>query len=59
MIQKIGQLAGSVRFWIVVLSAIVAVLNGSPLLDTIQVALAAVVGIGTLDSVGKSFAGRK
>lgn len=59
MLEKIGAILGSVRFWVIVLSSIVAVLNGAPLLDTIQLALAAVLGVGTLDSVATKFSSKK
>lgn len=63
MIDKLKAILGSVRFWIVTLTAVLALLqavaNGSFTLDvafnTAQVWLAAVVGIGTLDSVAVKF----
>lgn len=59
MFTKIGALLGSVRFWIIVLTAVLAVLNGQPVLETVQIALAAVATLGTLDSVASRFAGTK
>ena len=59
MVSKITAITGSVRFWVIMLSAVVAVLNGSPLLDTVQVALAAVVAIGTADSISSRIGGTK
>ncbi len=51
MVTKITAILGSVRFWIIVLTAVLGVLNGAPVIETIQIALAAIVGLGTLDSV--------
>ena len=59
MIEKVLALLTSVRFWVIILSAIVAVLNGNPLLDTIQVALAAIVALGTIDSAAVKFSSKK
>lgn len=59
MASKIGALVGSVRFWIIVLTAALAILNGQPLIETIQVALGAVVGVGTLDSVASRIGGAR
>ncbi len=57
MLTKLGCLFDSLRFWIVVLTAALAILNGQPVIETIQIALAAVVGIGTLDSVATKVGG--
>ncbi len=59
MIEKIKALVGSVRFWIVVLTAILAVLNGQPVIETVQVALIAVVGIGSVDSFALKLSSKK
>ena len=59
MANKIFVLLGSVRFWIVTLTAVISVLSGTPLLETLQVWAAAVTAIGTLDSVAGRFAGTK
>jgi len=58
MISKVVALLGSVRFWIVTLTAVISVLNGAPVLETFQVWAAAVVGIGTLDSVATKIASK-
>lgn len=49
-LEKLGALAGSVRFWIIVLTGVLAVLNGAPLIMTIQGVLISVVALGTVDS---------
>jgi hypothetical protein len=54
MVDKIFALLGSVRFWILTLTAVVSVLQGMPFLEVFQVWAAAVVGLGTLDSVTKN-----
>lgn len=59
MVQKMGDLFGSIRFWVIILSAVVAILNGNPFLDTIQVALAAVVTIGSIDSAAIKFSSKR
>ena len=59
MAEKIFALLGSVRFWVVTLTAVISVLNGTPLLETLQVWAAAVTAIGTLDSFASRFAGNK
>jgi len=58
MKTKIKELLGSLRFWIVTLTAITAVLSsvseGQPIggiLDIVTVYLGTVAGIGTLDKV--------
>jgi len=59
MIEKIKALLCSIRFWIIVLGAIIAVLQSIntvgidlvQILDIIKVTLIAIVGLGTLDSV--------
>jgi hypothetical protein len=61
MLEKIVRVLGSLRFWIVTLTAVIAVLTGVEksgfsmvdLLNTIQVWLLAVAGIGTLDSIAE------
>ena len=63
MLEKIKEILGSIRFWIVTLTAILALLqalsNGTLsadiIFDTLQIWLATVVGIGTLDSVATRF----
>lgn len=57
MLKKIGALLSSVRFWIIVLTGVIAVLNGADPAQTIELSLAAVVGVGSLDSFGKKIAG--
>lgn len=51
MAKKTLDLLGSVRFWIVTLTAVVSVLQGMPALEVFQAWAVAVVGLGTLDSV--------
>jgi len=61
---KIKELFGSIRFWLVTLTAVVAVLQGyvtnevfiiADILTTIEIWLGAVVGVGTLDSIATKF----
>jgi len=61
---KIKELFGSIRFWLVTIVSIIAVLQGyvdvgvfdlSNILTVVQVWLGAVVGIGTLDSIATKF----
>ena len=59
MITKILAILGSVRFWIITLTAVISILQGSPLLDVVQVWLIAIATLGTLDSVAKNIAGTK
>jgi len=59
MAEKVFALLGSVRFWIVTLTAVISVLQGTPLLETVQMWAAAVVAIGSLDSVASRFAGSR
>lgn len=58
MLAKVAVILGSVRFWIILLTAALAILNGAPLIETIQTALAAVVVIGSADSVASRIAGK-
>lgn len=58
MASKIMEVLGSVRFWIVTLTAVISVLSGTDLLTTFQMWAAAVAGIGTLDSVAKKIGGK-
>ena len=60
MNTKIKELLGSLRFWIVTLTAITAILaalqDGQSLgyiLDIVTIYLGAVAGIGTLDSIAQ------
>ena len=57
MQDKLKALLGSVRFWIVTLTAVVAVLEGwgdmAIVLDVFKVYLLTVAGIGTLDSIAQ------
>lgn len=63
MIEKIKELFGSIRFWMVTLTAILSILQvystGDPqiveLLDIIKTYLIAVIGLGTMDSVATKF----
>jgi hypothetical protein len=58
MINKILGILGSVRFWIVTLTAVVGILNGQDVVTVVQVWLAAVAGIGTLDSMASRIGGK-
>lgn len=59
MIDKIKALLGSVRFWIIILTAALAILNGQPVIETIQVALGAIAALGTFDGIASRLAGTK
>ena len=63
-VNKITDLFGSVRFWIVTLTAIVAILeaqvggSGLPaMLEIVKFYLITVAGIGTVDSVARKIGG--
>lgn len=58
MKDKIVGILSSVRFWIVTLTAVVGVLNGQDVVTVVQVWLAAVAGLGTLDSVASRIGGK-
>ena len=58
MASKIWALLGSIRFWILTLTAVLAVLQGAPLVDTVQLWGIAVAGVGTLDSVASKIGGK-
>lgn len=58
MLKKVLNIMSSVRFWIIVLTAILALLNGADFIPTVQYALSAVVALGSLDSFGKKLAGK-
>lgn len=58
MSAKIFAILGSVRFWIIVLTAALGILNGAPVIETIQTALAAVVALGTFDSIALKVGGQ-
>lgn len=57
MMQKIVAILSSVRFWILTLTAILGMLNGQPVVMVLQVWLAAVAALGTLDSVANKIGG--
>lgn len=67
MIEKVGKILSSVRFWIVTLAAAsvyvgVVQQNGfdlKALLDALGIWLGTVAGIGTLDSVAQNISGTK
>lgn len=66
MDKKLKALFSSVRFWIVTLTAAVAVLENyvqsgaiDAYFDIVKVWLGTVAGIGTLDSVAEKFGGKK
>jgi len=58
MSSKILALLGSIRFWILTLTAVLAVLQGASLIDTVQIWGVAVAGVGTLDSVASKIGGK-
>ena len=65
MKDKITALLGSIRFWIVTLTAIVAILETTvtgfdlaAVLEIIKVYLVTVAGIGTLDSVAEKISSK-
>lgn len=58
MLNKIFAIFGSVRFWILTLTAVIAILDGQAVLSVIQVWLAAVAALGTLDSFALKFGGK-
>lgn len=58
MEKKVLHLLGSVRVWIIALTAMLAVLNGNPMVETIQAALMAIVALGSADSVATKFGGK-
>lgn len=60
MKNKIKMIAGSIRFWIITLTGVIAILEGIAItggfdilatIDVIKIWLVAVAGLGTLDSV--------
>ena len=57
MTNKIWAIFGSVRFWIVTLTAALALLNGQPVIETVQMWLAAIALIGTIDKVATKIGG--
>jgi len=61
---KIKALFGSVRFWVVTLTAIVAILESqvggtdiAGILEIVKIYLITVAGIGTVDSVARKIGG--
>ena len=67
MVKKILSILGSIRFWIITLTALVAFLtvveqNGFNMVNLLQIVqdwLIAVVGLGTLDSIAQNISGTK
>lgn len=59
MTNKVLSILTSVRFWVITLTAVIAVLDGNAVLTVIQVWLASVAAIGTLDSVALKIGGGK
>ena len=64
IIDKLKDLFGSVRFWVVTLTAIVAILEANiggggmaEMLEIIKLWLITVAGIGTVDSVARKIGG--
>lgn len=58
MIEKVLALLGSLRFWIVTLTAVTSYLNGVDFQTVLNIWAAAVVGLGTADSVAERLAGK-
>mgnify|MGYP001595230333 CR=1 FL=1 len=58
MPQKILVLLGSVRFWIITLTAILGVLQGQDPMLVGQLWLGTVAGVGTLDSIASKIGGK-
>jgi len=63
---KLGAILGSVRFWIVTLTAIIAVLEAhagggglTAILDVVKLWLITVAGIGTADSIAERIGVKK
>lgn len=52
MARKVIAILGSVRFWALTLAAGAAILNGQDFLLVVQVWLAAVAAVGTVDKLG-------
>ena len=59
MAEKIQAILGSVRFWTITLTAVLAILNGQSIVETAQIWLAAIAAIGTLDSVARKIGGKE
>ncbi len=61
--EKLKGILGSLRFWLVTLTAALAIAEivwgGTEVVRVLQAWLAAVVGIGTLDSVATKIGGNK
>lgn len=57
MIQTVLSILGSVRFWILTLTAVLGILHGQPAVEVIQIWLGAVAALGTLDSVANKIGG--
>ena len=59
--SKLKEILGSVRFWLVTVTAALAIAEilwgGTEVIRILQGWLAAVVGIGTLDSVARKIGG--
>ena len=58
MVQKVLEILGSPRFWLITATAVVAVLNGADFQVTLQAWTAAVVGIGTVEKVAAKIGGK-
>lgn len=62
--SKIGELLGSLRFWLLTFVAVIMILQAKGIIDNatfdvIKTWLIAVFGVGTLDSVATKFGGNR
>ncbi len=62
--EKIGEILGSVRFWLLTLTAIIMILQAKGIIDDatfdiIKVWLLGVFGVGTVDSIASKIGGDK
>ena len=57
MVNKVLAILGSVRFWIVTLTAALAILQGQDPSTVAQVWLAAIAAIGTIDKAAEKIGG--
>lgn len=57
MVQKLMDLLGSMRFWILTLTGVLALLNGVAVIPAVQAWLLGVAALGTLDSVASRIGG--
>lgn len=58
LLDKLLSIFTSIRFWILTLTAVLGILNGQPVVTVLQIWLAAVAALGTLDSVANKIGGK-